>query len=58
MQVTMKTQSSRVLVIGDNRAATNTVFTGLHRHGHRLDRAIDLCNPFGRELPEYAAIMI
>ncbi len=54
----MKTQSSRVLVIGDNRAATNTVFTGLHRHGHRLDRAIDLCNPFGRELPEYAAIMI
>ena len=54
----MKTERSKVLVVGDDGVDTNTVFKVLHRHGHRVDRACDMRNAFSADLSEYTAIIV
>jgi signal transduction histidine kinase len=54
----MATAASKVLVIGDDGAGTNTVFNVLHRSGHRVDRACDVASAISGDLSEYTAIII
>ncbi len=54
----MSIEPSKVLVIGDRRAATNTLLNMLHCCGHRVDCACDVGSANSGDLSEYMAIII